>query len=360
MLRCILCLFFVFFIAVPVAYANTKTIQIETIPSGASIEVGFFEWGKYVEKKTCVSPCKFQITHKSNYTVDIKKDNYAYYSIKSSDPYYIKDINTLRALRSIKTPHPHIEFLTELFTNNGHVFVNKIDAIEHYKVILETKEQRNLRRKKRYLATECTIIFKQHFMEANAPARPCNASAPSLPRKFGKNKASCDFTYDVTYNGEVKNIRNINCSHSSLINSIQYIEKGYVNRWTFFPKIENGITVDTIGLKSNVDFFNLDARMECPEIFAKYESVESHDASVCKRKSPNPLKGLKGKQVCTATFDITPEGTTTNISIDDCTTKKIKKPSLKAVETWLYVPKHVDGVPSLRRGVKAKITFVGN
>lgn len=56
-------------------------------------------------------------------------------------------------------------------------------------------------------------------------------------------------------------------------------------------------------------------------------------------------------------FDVTPEGTTTNIRVVDSTNSCFNREATRAVERWKYQPKIVDNKAEWRRGVQTTITF---
>tara|TARA_R110002072_G_scaffold149527_3_gene297419 strand:- start:722 stop:1339 length:618 start_codon:yes stop_codon:yes gene_type:complete len=66
-------------------------------------------------------------------------------------------------------------------------------------------------------------------------------------------------------------------------------------------------------------------------------------------------RGLEGS--CTMTFDVTPDGTPTNIVATSCTSSMFERASIRAVERWRYSPKVQDGVPVARRGVVTDINY---
>lgn len=56
-------------------------------------------------------------------------------------------------------------------------------------------------------------------------------------------------------------------------------------------------------------------------------------------------------------FDVTPEGTTTNIKVVDSTNSCFNREAARSVERWKYQPKIVDQEPQWRRAVQTTITF---
>lgn len=56
-------------------------------------------------------------------------------------------------------------------------------------------------------------------------------------------------------------------------------------------------------------------------------------------------------------FDVTPDGTTTNIRVIDSTNSCFNREAQRSVERWKYQPKIVDNEPQWRRGVQQQITF---
>lgn len=70
-------------------------------------------------------------------------------------------------------------------------------------------------------------------------------------------------------------------------------------------------------------------------------------------------RGLEGH--CLMRFDVTPDGTPTNIRALDCTSSVFATPSVRAVEQWRYKPKIAGGVPVARSGVETRVEYqLGN
>ncbi|BDW99998.1 energy transducer TonB [Maricaulis maris] len=89
-------------------------------------------------------------------------------------------------------------------------------------------------------------------------------------------------------------------------------------------------------------------------------SVSDRDAQPLVRIEPQyPLRaaerGIEGS--CWVRFDVTPDGTPTNIDIYRCDSSFFERASTRAVERWRYNPKVQDGVPVARRGVETRFDF---
>ena len=56
-------------------------------------------------------------------------------------------------------------------------------------------------------------------------------------------------------------------------------------------------------------------------------------------------------------FDVTPDGTVTNVSVVDSTNSCLNRAATRSVERWKYQPKIVDNEAQWRRGVQTAITF---
>jgi len=56
-------------------------------------------------------------------------------------------------------------------------------------------------------------------------------------------------------------------------------------------------------------------------------------------------------------FDVTPEGTTTNIRVVGSTNSCLNREAARSVERWKYQPKIVDNKAEWRRGVQTTVTF---
>jgi len=89
-------------------------------------------------------------------------------------------------------------------------------------------------------------------------------------------------------------------------------------------------------------------------------SVSDRDAQPLVRIEPQyPLRaaerGIEGS--CYVRFDVTPDGTPTNIDIYQCDSSFFERASSRAVERWRYNPKVENGVPVARRGVETRFDF---
>jgi protein TonB len=89
-------------------------------------------------------------------------------------------------------------------------------------------------------------------------------------------------------------------------------------------------------------------------------SVSDRDAQPLVRIEPQyPMRaaerGVEGS--CWVRFDVTPDGTPTNIDIYRCDSSFFERASTRAVERWRYNPKVQDGVPVARRGVETRFDF---
>ncbi|MBI1391856.1 MAG: TonB family protein [Alphaproteobacteria bacterium] len=56
-------------------------------------------------------------------------------------------------------------------------------------------------------------------------------------------------------------------------------------------------------------------------------------------------------------FDVTPDGTVTNVRVIDSTNSCLNSAAVRSVERWKYQPKIVDNEAQSRRGVQTAITF---
>jgi protein TonB len=57
------------------------------------------------------------------------------------------------------------------------------------------------------------------------------------------------------------------------------------------------------------------------------------------------------------TFDVTPDGITTNVQIMDCDSSLFERNAVRAVERWRYQPKIVEGTAVRRTGVVTEFNF---
>ncbi len=56
-------------------------------------------------------------------------------------------------------------------------------------------------------------------------------------------------------------------------------------------------------------------------------------------------------------FDVTPDGTTTNIKVVESSNSCFNREAARSVERWKYQPKIVDNEPQWRRGVQTTVVF---
>ncbi len=66
----------------------------------------------------------------------------------------------------------------------------------------------------------------------------------------------------------------------------------------------------------------------------------------------------KASETVFVEFDVTPEGTTTNIKVVESSNSCLNSAASKSVERWKYQPKIVENKAEWRRGVQTAVTFV--
>lgn len=66
-------------------------------------------------------------------------------------------------------------------------------------------------------------------------------------------------------------------------------------------------------------------------------------------------RGVEGS--CLMQFDVTPDGTPTNIVALDCTSSLFERSSIRAVERWRYEPRIENGNAVWRRGVQTSLDY---
>ncbi|MCB2096730.1 MAG: energy transducer TonB [Parvularculaceae bacterium] len=69
------------------------------------------------------------------------------------------------------------------------------------------------------------------------------------------------------------------------------------------------------------------------------------------------MSRAKAKETVFVEFDVTPDGTTTNIRVIDTTNSCLNSAATRSVERWKYQPKIVENQAQWRRGVQTAITF---
>jgi len=89
-------------------------------------------------------------------------------------------------------------------------------------------------------------------------------------------------------------------------------------------------------------------------------SVSDRDAQPLVRIEPQyPMRALeRGTEgTCNVRFDVTANGTPTNIRILACSSSLFERAAERAVERWRYSPKVEDGVPVSRVNVETQFEF---
>jgi protein TonB len=69
------------------------------------------------------------------------------------------------------------------------------------------------------------------------------------------------------------------------------------------------------------------------------------------------MASAKARESVQLEFDVTPEGTTTNIRVVGSTNSCLNREAARSVERWKYQPKIVDNKAEWRRGVQTTVTF---
>lgn len=69
------------------------------------------------------------------------------------------------------------------------------------------------------------------------------------------------------------------------------------------------------------------------------------------------MASAKPRETVALEFDVTPEGTTTNIRVVDSTNSCLNREASRSVERWKYQPKIVDNKAEWRRGVQTVVVF---
>jgi protein TonB len=69
------------------------------------------------------------------------------------------------------------------------------------------------------------------------------------------------------------------------------------------------------------------------------------------------MTNAKPKESVLVEFDVTPEGTTTNIRVVESSNSCFNRSVIRSVERWKYQPKIVDNQAQWRRGVQTTITY---
>jgi protein TonB len=69
------------------------------------------------------------------------------------------------------------------------------------------------------------------------------------------------------------------------------------------------------------------------------------------------MASAKPRETVAVEFDVTPEGTTTNIRVIDSSNSCLNREATRSVERWKYQPKIVDNKAEWRRGVQTVVVF---
>lgn len=88
--------------------------------------------------------------------------------------------------------------------------------------------------------------------------------------------------------------------------------------------------------------------------------VSDRDAQPMVRIPPQypPRAAERGTEgFCLMQFDVTPDGTPTNIEALNCSSSMFVRASTRAVERWRYEPKIQDGNAVWRRGVQTRLDY---
>lgn len=88
--------------------------------------------------------------------------------------------------------------------------------------------------------------------------------------------------------------------------------------------------------------------------------VSDRDAQPMVRIPPQypPRAAERGTEgYCLMQFDVTPDGTPTNIVAVDCSSSLFERSSIRAVERWRYEPKIQNGNAVWRRGVQTRLDY---
>ena len=88
--------------------------------------------------------------------------------------------------------------------------------------------------------------------------------------------------------------------------------------------------------------------------------VSDRDAQPMVRIPPQypPRAAERGTEgYCMMQFDVTPDGTPTNIVAIDCSSSLFERSSIRAVERWRYEPRIENGSAVWRRGVQTRLDY---
>lgn len=120
----------------------------------------------------------------------------------------------------------------------------------------------------------------------------------------------------------------------------------------------DAISKNTFKLEPFVDPEDVSRALEaCNLEREKGGIIDNVDAQPCYRVPPIMPPRAERSGHCKMVFDISRAGKPLNIRAKSCTGKVFAKPSIAAIEHWVYLPAKENGVFVVRTGVESKMSF---
>ena len=192
----------------------------------------------------------------------------------------------------------------------------------------------------------------------NAPAAegdylPIVKVAPMYPRRAQSQglAGDCDLEFTVTSQGTTADVRVIECT-SPLFEkaSVQAVLK-----FKYRPRLVNGTAIAVPGIRHRITF-EMDQRSrqaiesgepEAPAADGDYLPIVKVAPTYPRRAQSQGLEGY-----CDLEFTVTPQGTTADVRVIECTSSLFERASVQALLKFRYKPQVVNGtaiaVPELR------------
>lgn len=188
------------------AAGNKKTLNIKSDPPRALVSLRRISDGKKISQ--CRTPCKIKVKSKHSYRLSYIKSGYIGPTI------YLDDMNKW----------------------------SLVDDVTMELTLNRTKSTRQI---------EVCKTARQESGAEDHSSKLCWAQPPNYPLKV-KFGGQCKFSYDVTANGETKNVKTISCTDDIFEdNALLSVRKS-----EFVPKRVNNQFVPDLGKEITITFAN--------------------------------------------------------------------------------------------------------
>lgn len=198
-------------------------------------------------------------------------------------------------------------------------------------------------------------IFASIMLAASAadgPATPISRIAPPFPASCTiaadapDGRVQVIVAYSVTAEGGVETPR----VRESSDHCFDDASIAAVRSWRFQPARRDGRNVRQDEIETTI-IYKLGDETTTEDFDARpFVRVPPKYPEIC-------MRSAKRRETVYVEFDVTAEGSTTNVRVIDTTNKCLDKSALDSVERWKYRPKTVNGVAVERKGVQTAITY---